>query len=126
MGGVRAEGFFLPCAVVVCCVLCCAVLCCCRYVWCTCALFSTRSTHSSHHAQQQQKNAQTKPTHPTNINTNKNYKYLDGPEVDVDVVMSDGVVSFGAITDNWPTVGGWWRGGEPCLCSETEGERGER
>lgn len=31
-------------------------------------------------------------------------EYLDGPEVDCDLVMSDGVPVFGAITDNWPTV----------------------
>ncbi len=32
-------------------------------------------------------------------------QYLDGPEVDCDIVMSDGVPVYGAITDNWPTVG---------------------
>ena len=31
-------------------------------------------------------------------------EYLDGPEVDVDLVISDGVPVYGAITDNWPTV----------------------
>ena len=31
-------------------------------------------------------------------------EYLDGPEVDVDVVMSDGEAVYGAVTDNWPTV----------------------
>lgn len=31
-------------------------------------------------------------------------EYLDGPEVDCDLVMSDGVPVYGAITDNWPTV----------------------
>jgi hypothetical protein len=32
-------------------------------------------------------------------------QYLDGPEIDCDLVMSDGVPVYGAITDNWPTVG---------------------
>jgi hypothetical protein len=32
-------------------------------------------------------------------------QYLDGPEVDCDLVMSDGVPVYGAVTDNWPTVG---------------------
>lgn len=37
-------------------------------------------------------------------------EYLDGPEVDVDLVFSESRPVFGAITDNWPTV-------EPCaLC----------
>lgn len=31
-------------------------------------------------------------------------EYLDGPEVDVDLVFSEGVAVYGAITDNWPTV----------------------
>ncbi|GBF94434.1 hypothetical protein Rsub_07248 [Raphidocelis subcapitata] len=31
-------------------------------------------------------------------------EYLDGPEIDCDLVMSDGVAVYGAITDNWPTV----------------------
>ncbi|KAI8466821.1 MAG: ATP-grasp domain-containing protein [Monoraphidium minutum] len=31
-------------------------------------------------------------------------EYLDGPEIDCDLVMSDGVPVYGAITDNWPTV----------------------
>jgi len=31
-------------------------------------------------------------------------EYLDGPEVDVDLVMSDGIPVYGAVTDNWPTV----------------------
>ena len=31
-------------------------------------------------------------------------EYLDGPEVDVDVVFSEGQAVYGAITDNWPTV----------------------
>lgn len=31
-------------------------------------------------------------------------EYLDGPEVDVDVVMSEGEAVYGAVTDNWPTV----------------------
>jgi hypothetical protein len=31
-------------------------------------------------------------------------QYLDGPEVDCDLVFSEGVCVFGAITDNWPTV----------------------
>ena len=31
-------------------------------------------------------------------------EYLDGPEVDVDVVLSEGQAVYGAITDNWPTV----------------------
>ncbi|KDD77180.1 ATP-grasp domain-containing protein [Helicosporidium sp. ATCC 50920] len=30
-------------------------------------------------------------------------QYLDGPEVDVDIVMSEGRAVYGAITDNWPT-----------------------
>lgn len=31
-------------------------------------------------------------------------EYLDGPEVDVDLVFSEGQPVYGAITDNWPTV----------------------
>jgi hypothetical protein len=31
-------------------------------------------------------------------------EYLDGPEVDVDVIFSEGEAVYGAITDNWPTV----------------------
>ena len=31
-------------------------------------------------------------------------EYLDGPEVDVDLVLSDGLAVYGAVTDNWPTV----------------------
>ena len=31
-------------------------------------------------------------------------EYLDGPEVDVDVIFSEGDAVYGAITDNWPTV----------------------
>jgi carnosine synthase len=31
-------------------------------------------------------------------------EYLDGPEVDVDLVMSEGEAVYGAVTDNWPTV----------------------
>ena len=31
-------------------------------------------------------------------------EYLDGPEVDVDLVLSEGVAVYGAVTDNWPTV----------------------
>jgi hypothetical protein len=31
-------------------------------------------------------------------------QYLDGPEVDCDLVFSQGVCVYGAITDNWPTV----------------------
>lgn len=31
-------------------------------------------------------------------------EYLDGPEVDVDVVLSEGQAVYGAVTDNWPTV----------------------
>eukprot|EP00775_Hariotina_reticulata_P008709 gene8709-8890_t len=31
-------------------------------------------------------------------------EYLDGPEVDCDLVFSEGVAVYGAITDNWPTV----------------------
>lgn len=31
-------------------------------------------------------------------------QYLDGPEVDCDLVLSEGNVVYGAITDNWPTV----------------------
>merc|ERR1719155_322060 len=30
-------------------------------------------------------------------------QYLDGAEVDVDIVMSDGEVTYAAVTDNWPT-----------------------
>ena len=29
-------------------------------------------------------------------------EYLDGPEVDVDLVMSEGEAVYGAVTDNWP------------------------
>lgn len=31
-------------------------------------------------------------------------EYLDGPEVDVDLVFSEGQPVYGAVTDNWPTV----------------------
>ncbi|WIA35729.1 hypothetical protein OEZ86_004131 [Tetradesmus obliquus] len=31
-------------------------------------------------------------------------EYLDGDEVDCDLVMSDGVCTYGAVTDNWPTI----------------------
>lgn len=31
-------------------------------------------------------------------------EYLDGPEVDCDLVFDNGVPVYGAITDNWPTV----------------------
>ena len=31
-------------------------------------------------------------------------EYLDGPEVDVDLVISEGQAVYGAVTDNWPTV----------------------
>lgn len=31
-------------------------------------------------------------------------EYLDGPEVDCDLVVSEGRVVYGAVTDNWPTV----------------------
>ena len=31
-------------------------------------------------------------------------EYLDGPEVDVDLVFSEGQAVYGAVTDNWPTV----------------------
>jgi hypothetical protein len=31
-------------------------------------------------------------------------QYLDGPEVDCDLVVSEGRVVYGAVTDNWPTV----------------------
>ncbi|KAK9804152.1 hypothetical protein WJX73_005604 [Symbiochloris irregularis] len=30
--------------------------------------------------------------------------YLDGPEVDVDIALSQGDVIYGAVTDNWPTI----------------------
>lgn len=31
-------------------------------------------------------------------------EYLDGPEVDVDIALSEGSAVYGCITDNWPTV----------------------
>jgi carnosine synthase len=31
-------------------------------------------------------------------------QYLDGAEVDVDVVLSDGVAVYSEVTDNWPTI----------------------
>ena len=31
-------------------------------------------------------------------------EYLDGPEVDVDLVFSSGEPVYGAVTDNWPTI----------------------
>lgn len=31
-------------------------------------------------------------------------QYLDGDEVDVDLVLSDGQPVYTAITDNWPTM----------------------
>lgn len=34
-------------------------------------------------------------------------EYLDGPEVDVDLVFSESHPVFGSITDNWPTVEPW-------------------
>ena len=30
--------------------------------------------------------------------------YLDGPEVDVDLALTQGEVIYGAVTDNWPTI----------------------
>jgi hypothetical protein len=33
-------------------------------------------------------------------------QYLDGPEVDCDLVFSEGQAVYGAVTDNWPTVSG--------------------
>lgn len=32
-------------------------------------------------------------------------QYMDGVEVDCDLVLSDGEVAFGSVTDNWPTWG---------------------
>lgn len=31
-------------------------------------------------------------------------QYLDGPEVDVDIVLSDGKAVYAEVTDNWPTI----------------------
>lgn len=31
-------------------------------------------------------------------------EYLDGPEVDCDLVFSEGKCVYGAVTDNWPTI----------------------
>jgi len=31
-------------------------------------------------------------------------QYLDGPEVDVDLLLSGGEPAFGAISDNWPCI----------------------
>lgn len=31
-------------------------------------------------------------------------EYLDGPEVDVDIIFSEGQAVYGAVTDNWPTI----------------------
>ena len=31
-------------------------------------------------------------------------EYLDGAEVDVDLVFSNGEARYGAVTDNWPTL----------------------
>eukprot|EP00667_Euglena_gracilis_P004699 EG_transcript_4723 len=31
-------------------------------------------------------------------------QYLDGPEVDIDVIIADGVSSYESLTDNWPTI----------------------
>jgi len=31
-------------------------------------------------------------------------EYLDGPEVDVDLIFSEGEAVYGCLTDNWPTV----------------------
>ena len=31
-------------------------------------------------------------------------QYLDGPEVDIDLVLSGGEAVYGGVTDNWPTV----------------------
>lgn len=31
-------------------------------------------------------------------------QYLDGAEVDVDVVLSEGVAVYAEVTDNWPTI----------------------
>ena len=43
-------------------------------------------------------------------------EYLDGPEVDVDLVFSDGEAVYGAVTDNWPTVEPYFlETGEQCL-----------
>jgi carnosine synthase len=31
-------------------------------------------------------------------------QYLDGDEVDCDLIFSGGVCTYGAVTDNWPTI----------------------
>jgi carnosine synthase len=31
-------------------------------------------------------------------------QYLDGDEVDCDLVIWDGKCTYGAVTDNWPTI----------------------
>lgn len=35
-------------------------------------------------------------------------EYLDGCEVDCDMIMAEGEVVYGAVTDNWPTIEPWF------------------
>ncbi len=36
-------------------------------------------------------------------------QYLDGDEVDVDLIFDNGKPVYGAVTDNWPTGEVWGR-----------------
>ena len=58
-------------------------------------------------------------------------QYLDGPEVDVDVVLnSEGDVVYGNVTDNWPTIEPYFNEtgmshglvGKPALCAGSAGD----
>ena len=49
-------------------------------------------------------------------------QYLDGPEVDVDVVLNaEGDVVYGNVTDNWPTIEPYFNEtGKPLLAKTGE------
>ena len=50
-------------------------------------------------------------------------QYLDGPEVDVDVVLNaEGDVVYGNVTDNWPTIEPYFNEtGKPLPCPSRAG-----
>ena len=52
-------------------------------------------------------------------------QYLDGPEVDVDVVLNaEGDVVYGNVTDNWPTIEPYFNEtGKPLPRQERRGPR---
>ena len=44
-------------------------------------------------------------------------QYLDGAEVDVDIVLSEGVAVYAEVTDNWPTIEPYFQEvGANCPC----------